>query len=45
MGAIARRRPTPATVIACIALAVALSGTSYAALVLPANSVGSKQLK
>jgi hypothetical protein len=32
-------------VIACIALAVALSGTSYAALVLPANSVGSKQLK
>jgi hypothetical protein len=35
----------PATVIACIALAIALSGTSYAALVLPANSVGSNQLK
>jgi hypothetical protein len=35
----------PATVIACIALAIALSGTSYAALVLPADSVGSKQLK
>jgi hypothetical protein len=32
-------------VIACIALAVALSETSYAALVLPANSVGSKQIK
>jgi hypothetical protein len=42
---ITHRRPTPATVIACIALAVALSGTSYAALVLPANSVGSKQIK
>jgi Collagen triple helix repeat (20 copies) len=35
----------PATVIACIALAIALSGTSYAAFVLPANSVSSKQLK
>ena len=40
-----KRRPTPAMVIACIALAVALSGTSYAAFVLPANSVGSKQLQ
>jgi hypothetical protein len=38
-------RTAPATVIACIALAVALSGTSYAAFVLPANSVGTKQLK
>ena len=45
MAGITRRRPTPAIVIACIALAVALSGTSYAALVLPANSVGSKQIK
>jgi hypothetical protein len=40
-----RWRPAPATVIACLALAIALSGTSYAAFVLPANSVGSKQLK
>jgi hypothetical protein len=38
-------RITPATVIACIALAVALSGTSYAAFVLPADSVTSKQVK
>jgi hypothetical protein len=40
-----RRHIHPATVIACIALVVAMSGTSYAAFVLPANSVGSKQLK
>jgi len=32
-------------VVACIALAIALGGTSYAALRLPANSVGTKQLK
>jgi hypothetical protein len=38
-------RPAPATVIASVALGVALSGTSYAAFVLPANSVGSRQLK
>lgn len=35
------RLPSPATVIACVALA----GTSYAAFSLPANSVGTKQLK
>jgi hypothetical protein len=40
-----RRRPSPATVIACIALAVALGGTSYAAVSLPRNSVGTAQLK
>jgi hypothetical protein len=45
MKVVSRWRPNPAIVIACIALAVALSGTSYAALVLPANSVGSKQVK
>jgi hypothetical protein len=39
-----RRHPSPALVIACVALAVALGGTSYAAIVLPANSVGTKQL-
>jgi hypothetical protein len=38
-------RPSPALVLACVALAVALSGTSYAAFVLPANSVGAKQLR
>ena len=32
-------------VVACIALAVALGGTSYAAIKLPAGSVGTKQLK
>jgi len=32
-------------VIACLALAVALSGTGYAAIRLPAKSVGAKQLK
>lgn len=35
----------PATIISCIALFVALSGASYAAVKLPKNSVGEKQLK
>jgi hypothetical protein len=39
------RRPSPAMVVACVALAIALGGTSYAALSLPANSVGTKQIK
>jgi hypothetical protein len=39
------RRPSPATVIAVLALFVALGGTSYAALQLPKGSVGAKQLK
>jgi hypothetical protein len=38
-------RPSPAMVVACIALAVALGGTSYAAIKLPKNSVGTRQLK
>jgi hypothetical protein len=45
MRAILRHRPTPAMVVACIALGVALGGTSYAAIRLPAGSVGAKQLK
>jgi hypothetical protein len=45
MSRILRHRPSPALVVACIALAVALAGTSYAAIRLPANSVGSKQLR
>jgi hypothetical protein len=40
-----RQRLSPATVIACLALLIALSGTSYAAIRLPVNSVGSKQIK
>ena len=39
------RRPSPAMVVACVALAIALSGTGYAALKLPRNSVGTKQLR
>jgi hypothetical protein len=38
-------RPSPAMVIACIALTVALGGTSYATQLLPANTVGTEQLK
>ncbi len=39
------RRPSPAMVVACAALIVALGGTSYAAIRLPKDSVGSKQIK
>jgi len=45
MSAILRHRPSPAMIVACIALAVALGGTSYAAVQLPKNSVGARQLK
>jgi hypothetical protein len=38
-------RPSPAMVVACTALVIALGGTGYAAIRLPKNSVGSKQLK
>jgi hypothetical protein len=38
-------RPTPAMAVALAALTVALGGTSYAAIKLPSNSVGTKQLK
>jgi Collagen triple helix repeat (20 copies) len=43
----AERRLSPAMIIACVALAVALSGTAIAAVVaaLPRNSVGTAQLK
>jgi hypothetical protein len=42
-----RLRPSPALVIACLALLVALAGTSVAAVqaVIPRNSVGALQLK
>jgi hypothetical protein len=39
------RRPSPALVVACLALGIALGGTSYAAIILPANSVGTVQLR
>jgi hypothetical protein len=39
------RRPSPALVVSILALVVAMAGTSYAALKLPKNSVGTKQLK
>jgi len=40
-----RFRPTYASVTATLALFIALGGGAYAAVTLPANSVGSKQLK
>jgi hypothetical protein len=42
---ITMKRPSPALVIACLALFVALGGTGYAAMKLPANSVGSAQIR
>lgn len=43
--ALMRRRPSPSMVVALIALFVAFGGTGYAALKLPADSVGTKQLR
>jgi hypothetical protein len=40
-----RAKLTFANVVACLALFIALGGVSYAALQLPKNSVGPKQLK
>ena len=37
--------PSPAMVVACLALAIALSGVGYAAITIPKNSVGTNQLK
>jgi hypothetical protein len=37
--------PSPAMVVACVALAVALGGTTYAATTLPRNSVGTPQIE
>jgi hypothetical protein len=39
------QRPSPAMTVALIALVVAMGGTGYAAVKLPRNSVGSKQIK
>ena len=38
-------RPSHATVVAYLALFIALGGVSYAAVVLPSNSVGTQQIK
>lgn len=40
-----RRLPSPAMIVALVALVLALGGTGYAAVVLPKNSVGAPQLK
>jgi hypothetical protein len=40
-----RHRPSPAIVIACVALLLALGGASWAATALPRNSVGTAQLR
>jgi hypothetical protein len=37
--------PSPAMIVACAALVIALGGVSYAAAVLPKNSVGTTQLQ
>jgi hypothetical protein len=39
------RRPSPAMIVAILALVMAMVGTGYAAFKLPKNSVGTKQLK
>ena len=39
------RRPSPSMAVALLALFAALGGTGYAALKLPKNSVGAKQLR
>jgi hypothetical protein len=45
MKAILKRLPTPSMLIACVALTASLGGVSYAAGVLPKNSVGTTQLQ
>jgi hypothetical protein len=39
------RRPSHATIVAYVALFIALGGAAYAGVNLPANSVGTKQLE
>jgi hypothetical protein len=45
MTRLSRHRPSPALIISFIALLVAMTGTGYAAITLPKNSVGTRQLK
>jgi len=42
---IVRRKPAPGLILSLLALFVALGGTSYAVVILPANSVGTKQIR
>lgn len=39
------RRPSPAMVVACVALVASLGGTGYAAMTLPPKSVGREQIR
>lgn len=45
MSRIRLRRPSPAMVVACVALTLSLAGTSYATVSLARNSVGTVQLR
>jgi hypothetical protein len=45
MRSLSRAKPSPAMVVALIALFVALTGVGYAVTELPENSVRSKQIK
>src|SRR5829696_540070 len=45
MRAIRKSLPSPAMIVACAALVIALGDVSYAAAVLPESSVGTVQLK
>jgi hypothetical protein len=45
MGSLKRFRPSPAMIVAIIALVLSRGGTSYAAITLPRNSVGTTQIK
>ena len=45
MHVLKRFRPSPAMVVACLALLLALGGTGYAAIKLPRNSVTTVQVK
>jgi hypothetical protein len=45
MSRLLRHRPSPSMIVALSALCIALGGSAYAAWNLPANSVGTKQLK
>jgi hypothetical protein len=45
MTRVTRHKPSPALVTSIVALVVAMGGTSYAAIKLPRNSVGSAQLR
>jgi hypothetical protein len=42
---IGRRKPSPAIVISAVALIIAMTGTAYAAISIPKNSVGTAQLR